>query len=98
MYIIYSSLSVWVKNCDNLELSDNDREKLDEYIDDLYKRIDEADRVYDEDGMEMGKIKTARYFTPLTWHVILYVLYFLVDMYEVSELTITECKELSSES
>ena len=55
LYIIYSSLSVWVKNCDNLELSDNDREKLDEYIDDLYKRIDEADRVYDEDGMEMGK-------------------------------------------
>ena len=55
MYNIYSSLSVWVKNCDNLELSDNDREKLDEYIDDLYKRIDEADRVYDEDGMEMGK-------------------------------------------
>ena len=94
IYIIYSSLSVWVKNCDNLELSDNDREKLDEYIDDLYKRIDEADRVYDEDGMEMGKHAISQHSHDMQY----YTSYFLVDMYEVSELTITECKELSSES
>lgn len=50
-----SSLSVWVKNCDDLDLAACDRERLDSYIDDLYTSIEEADRVYDEDGMEIGK-------------------------------------------
>jgi len=48
-----SSLSVWVKNCDDLDLAACDRERLDSYIDDLYTSIEEADRVYDEDGMEI---------------------------------------------
>jgi len=36
MFILSSSLSVWVKNCDALELPEEPRQQLEEFIDGLY--------------------------------------------------------------
>ncbi|KAH3787594.1 histone-lysine N-trimethyltransferase SMYD5-like isoform X2 [Dreissena polymorpha] len=37
-----SSISVWVKNCDALELGEGEREQLDAFIDQLYKDLDKV--------------------------------------------------------
>jgi len=37
MFILSSSLSVWVKNCDALELPEEPRQQLEEFIDGLYQ-------------------------------------------------------------
>lgn len=52
-----SSLSVWVHNCDSLDLAESKRSDLDALIDQLYEAIDRADRTYAEDGMEGGMLQ-----------------------------------------
>ncbi|KAF6028317.1 SMYD5 [Bugula neritina] len=42
-----SSLSVWVKNCDALELPEEPRQQLEEFIDGLYQKIEEAEGTQD---------------------------------------------------
>ena len=37
-----SSLSIWAKNCDSLELSESDRGNLDEFLDNLYEELDKG--------------------------------------------------------
>ena len=37
---LHSSISVWVKNCENLALPDDEKEKLDAFIDQMYEDID----------------------------------------------------------
>lgn len=39
---VFSSLSQWVHACDALELSSQQREQLDAFIDQLYKDIDKS--------------------------------------------------------
>lgn len=45
MFILSSSLSVWVKNCDALELPEEPRQQLEEFIDGLYQKIEEAGKL-----------------------------------------------------
>lgn len=53
-FVLCSSLSVWVRNCDSLELPDDQREQLDQLIDQLYTTIEQVDKMYDDDGVEQG--------------------------------------------
>ena len=54
--IVYSSLSVWDRNCDKLDLPETTRHQLDEFVDSVYRKISEADSVYiDDDGNEQCK-------------------------------------------
>lgn len=46
---------MWVKNCDSLELPDTLRKDLDAFIDNVYQMIEDADKVYDEDGIIQGR-------------------------------------------
>lgn len=38
--ISYSSISVWVKNCEKLVLPDKEKDELDKFIDKLYEDLD----------------------------------------------------------
>ena len=38
--IFFSSVSVWVKNCDDLQLAEDAREKLDKQIDQMYEDLE----------------------------------------------------------
>ena len=42
--ISFSSFSVWVKKCETLDLSEEAKENLDTYIDELYDQIDKGTR------------------------------------------------------
>lgn len=44
--LLCSSLSVWVHNCDDLDLSSEDREKLDGVIDKLYDDLDRGKSMF----------------------------------------------------
>ena len=37
-----SAMSVWAKNCDELQLPSDEREALDDFIDNLYEHLDEG--------------------------------------------------------
>jgi len=39
---VYSSISVWVKNCDELELPDTEKEDLDSFIDQMYEKLEDG--------------------------------------------------------
>lgn len=38
----FSSVSVWVKNCENLDLPEEEKEQLDAFIDQLYEDMDKG--------------------------------------------------------
>lgn len=41
-FAYWSSLSVWVHACDAMELEEEDRKRLDEYIDQIYVDIEKG--------------------------------------------------------
>jgi len=42
MFVCYSAVSVWAKNCESLSLPDDERRQLNAFIDKLYSDMDDG--------------------------------------------------------